>query len=218
MIKGAIFDLDGTLLDSMHIWNTVGTDYLISRGVTPEPGLMEKFKKFSIIQAAEYCRRFYGITDSTQSIVDGINSMAEGFYSFKAEIKPGVARMLEKMSANGVKMCVATATDRHMVEAALKRNGIYRFFDGIFTCTEVGFGKDSPVIFEKALEFLGTKKEETVVLEDALHAIETAKKAGFYVVGVYDKSSENESWEIKAVCDEYITSYFEWVDKNFLNI
>lgn len=213
-IEGVIFDLDGTLLDSMYIWDTIGSDYLISCGITPEQNLNEKFKKMSIVQAAQYYKDVYMLADSIDDIIDGVNHMIEHLYTSEVKVKPGVKDLLYKMNENNIKMCVATATDRYMVEAALKSNGIDKYFSGIFTCTEVGFGKDSPEIFEKALETLRTPKSKTIIFEDALHAIETAKSAGFKVIGVYDDSSENESKKIIRLCDDYITSYKEWSDKN----
>lgn len=212
-INGAIFDLDGTMLDSMYIWETIGSDYLISGGISPEPNLNKIFKKMSIVQAAEYYQKVYGLTDNVGDIVDGVNHMIEHLYADVVKLKPEIPELLCKMHEKYIKMCVATATDRYMVEAALKSNGIDKYFCGILTCTEAGYGKDSPKIFEKALKLLGTAKAHTLIFEDALHAIETAKKAGFKVAGVYDKSSDNETDKIKELCDEYITSFKEWSDK-----
>lgn len=209
-IKGAIFDLDGTLLDSMFIWDRIGEDYLINRGITPEEGLNEKFKAMSIVQAAQYYRDNYEITDSVEVIIDGVNSMIDHLYANSVQAKDGVVSMLKELQNRGVRMCIATATDRFMVEAALKHNGIDGYFSHILTCTEVGFGKDSPVIFERALEKIGTSKQETLVFEDAHHAIETARSAGFKIVGVYDKSAEMKQSKIKEMSDYYLVSYKDW--------
>lgn len=209
-IKGAIFDLDGTLLDSMFIWDTIGEDYLLKRGITPEKGLNEKFRAMSIVQAAEYYRANYEITDSVEVIIDGVNCMIDHLYLNVVQAKEGVVSMLKELQKRGVKMCIATATDRFMVESALKHNGIEGYFSHILTCTEVGFGKDSPIIFERALEKIGTSKEETLVFEDALHAIETTRRAGFKIVGVYDKSAEGKQSRIKELSDYYIVSYKDW--------
>lgn len=206
-IKGAIFDLDGTLLDSMFVWNTMGSDYLKSRGITPEPGLNEKFKTMSIVQAANYYRDNYGLTDSVQEIMDDVNRIIEGFYYEKAVIKPGVKEFLEKLKAAEIKMCVATATDRHLAEAALKRNEIFDYFIDIFTCTEVGAGKDSPVIFETARNRLGCLEDQTIVFEDAPHAIKTAKAAGFKTACVLDPSFESE-WPDIIKAGNYIITEF----------
>lgn len=202
-IQGAIFDVDGTLLDSMSIWDTIGADYLRSIGYEPRENLNEVFKNMSLLQAAEYYRREYGVTRSIEEIMDGVNAMLEHFYQYDAPLKPGVAELLERLRRKDVKLCIATATDRYLVEAALKRCGVLSYFDEIFTCNEVGHGKDEPIIFEAALRFLGTEKTKTVVFDDALYAIRTAKKAGFPVAAVYD-SHEKAQAEIRALADLYL--------------
>lgn len=209
-LKGAIFDLDGTLLDSMYVWETTGEAYLIRHGITPEKGLNERFQALSIMQAAQYYREHYGITDSVEEIIDDVNKTVEHLYESEVLPKPGVLQFLEELRGNGVKLCVATATDRYMVEAALQRIGILQYFESILTCTEVGFGKDRPIIFEQALGKLGTSKADTIVFEDALYAIETAKKAGFRVAAVYDDSSKKQQAEIRALADYYATSFQDW--------
>ena len=106
-------------------------------------------------------------------------------------------------------MCVATATDRFLIEAALKRNGILSYFEDVLTCEEVGAGKNEPIIYEKALELLGTDKSDTLVFEDAHYAIVTAKKAGFKIVAIQDDAEKRHEEKIKALSDVYITSYNE---------
>lgn len=211
-IKGAIFDLDGTLLDSMFIWDRIGEDYLISRGITPKEALKERFKSMSLIQAAEHYRQEYGICDSIQEICDGVNGMIEHLYKDQVLPKEGAADYLRLLKEQGVKMCVATATDRHLAQAALKRTGLMAFFSEIFTCTEVGFGKDQPAIYHAAAAHLGTAIDETLVFEDALYAITTAKAAGFRVVGVWDPSEDKHTKEIQRIADIYIQSYHEMRD------
>jgi len=187
MIKGAIFDFDGTLVDSMFIWDTFGEDYLRALGKEPRENLTETFKTFTLEQAAEYYREHYGVTLSVEEIVDGVNEMVAEMYRTKVILKDGVREFLEALKSQGVKMCVATVTDRPIVEDVLCNLGIRDFFTEIFTCAEVGHNKETPHIYRVALEVLGTSKEETVVFEDALHALMTAKNDGFTVAAVYDK-------------------------------
>lgn len=210
-IKGAIFDLDGTLLDSMYVWDTLGSQYLINKGIKPEKGLDDKFKTFSIVQAAEYYQSHYGITDSVERIIDDLNKMVEYEYFNNIRPKKGVINMLDMFRDSGVKMCIATATDRYLVEECLKNNNMLEYFCGIFTCTEVSAGKDQPLIFEKALKHLGTEKENTYVFEDSSFAARTAKDAGFKVIGVADKFAQGGKNGVIAAADEYITDYAEWI-------
>lgn len=208
--NGVIFDLDGTLLDSMYIWDTIGSDYLRSLGIIPEQGLDEKFKKMSIIEAAQYYKSHYGLLESVEQLVGGVNKMIENMYAREVKLKAGVPQFLEMLKKNSIKMCIATATDKYLVESALKHNKIEQYFCVIVTCSEIGAGKDNPKIFETALKLLGTSKGSTLVFEDALHAVETAKSAQFKVVGVYDKSSFKDTEKIKALCDKYITDFKEY--------
>ena len=206
MIKGAIFDLDGTLLDSMFIWDTIGEEYLRSLGKEPHEDLKKTFMTLTLEEAAEYYRENYGVTLSVQEIVDGVNSMVEQTYRTKVTLKPGIAEYLAWLKENGVRMCVATVTDRYLVEETLERLGVRHYFSEIFTCAEVGFGKDKPVIYQKALEHLGTAKDETYVFEDMLFALNTAKTDGFPTVGVYDRHEVHQD-ELKELADYYILDF-----------
>ena len=210
-IRGAIFDVDGTLLDSMFIWDTIGETYLRSIGYQPKENLNETFKNMSLRQAARYYQTEYGVTLSIDQIMDGVNAMLERYYRFEVPLKPGAAELLERLRQNGVKLCIATATDRHLVEAALDRCGVLSCFGEIFTCNEVGHGKDEPDIFEEALRFLGTRREETLVFDDALYAVRTAKEAGFPVAAVYD-SHERSQAEVRARSDLYLEDLTQLVE------
>lgn len=202
-IRGAIFDVDGTLLDSMSIWDTIGETYLRSIGYEPRENLNEVFQNMSLQQAAHYYQTKYGVTLSVAEIINGVNAMLEQYYRFEVLLKPGAAKLLAQLQENHIKMCIATATDRYLVEAALKRCGVLSCFCEIFTCNEVGHGKDEPYIFETALHFLGTEKAETIVFDDALYALQTAKEAGFLVAAVYD-CHEKAQDEIRALSDIYL--------------
>ena len=206
MVKGAIFDLDGTLIDSMFIWDAFGEDYLKSFGIEAKENLAEVFKTFTLEQAAEYYRNHYNIKLSVKEIVEGINDMVAEIYRTKVVLKPGISDFLKSLQTAGVKMCVATVTDKPIVEDVLKRLNIYEYFSGIFTCAEVGYNKETPEIYREALKHLGTEKTETVVFEDVFHALKTAKKDGFKIAAVYD-SHEPRQKEMKEISDYYITDF-----------
>lgn len=206
MVKGAIFDLDGTLIDSMFIWDTVPKKYLRSLGKEPKENLSEVFKTFTLEEAAEFYRNHYDVKIPVKKIVEDINNMVVEIYRTKVVLKPGLSDFLERLQRLGVKMCIATVTDRHIVEEVLKRLNIYEYFSEIFTCAEVGYNKETPEIYRKALKHLGTTKTETVVFEDVFHALKTAKDDGFQVAAVFD-SHESSQEEIKEISDYYITDF-----------
>ena len=210
-IKCAIFDFDGTLFDSMFLWDTAGEVYLRSVGKEPEADLQKVLKPMSLLQSAEYLREKYQIPLSVEAIMDGINRTVEDFYFHTVEPKPGVIAFLEELHRRNVGMCIATATDRYQVEAALQRCGMRHFFSEIFTCTEVGSGKDRPEIFRKAMVHLRGDRSTTVVVEDAFHAASTAKQDGFCVVGVQD-SHESRKAELMQLADVYLEDYLDLTD------
>lgn len=208
MLKGLIFDFDGTLFDSMFIWNTAGERYLRSIGKEPRQDLREILKPMSLQQSAEYLKEQYLIPASVEEIMDGIDHTVEDFYFHSVMPKAGVLQWLEALHAKNIKMCIATATARYQVEAALMRCGMRRFFTEIFTCTELGSGKDQPMIFRAALEHLGTDRSYTAVVEDAFHAIHTAKQDGFLIVAVCD-AHEHRQGLIRSMADVYLPDYHD---------
>lgn len=207
-MKGVIFDVDGTLLDTMPAWETAGAKYLEQKGMAAEPDLRENLKVMSLDQAAAYFQAHYGIDEPMEQIVSDIYQVVADFYLYHAQPKAGVPEFLKQLRANGVRMCVATATDRKWIEPALARCGLLEYFGEIFTCASVGHGKDEPHIYEAAQQFLHLTKEEIWVFEDASHAAETAKKAGFLVCGVFD-ASECEQNKLREFSDIYLNSFEE---------
>ena len=215
-LRSAIFDMDGTLLDSMHIWNHLGADMLVSLGCTPRPDLDDRLKVLTLRQGAAYCKEAYGLAPSVEELVGLMESRVRDFYYHQVTAKPGVKTFLSLLKMEGVDMYVATATDRHLAEAGLRCAGIDGYFRGLITCQEAGKGKESPEIFERAMRRMGSNKLDTVVFEDALHAIRTAKAAGFRVCGVYDPSAQEDQPEIRALADLYIRSFQELTDTQAL--
>lgn len=203
MIKGAIFDVDGTLLDSMEIWEEAGIRYLKKQKIEPEPGLSRLLFPMTMEEAACYMQETYHLSQSTDQIIEGILHTVQDFYYYEAPLKSGVKELLEKMKQRKIPMVIATSSERDHIDAAFQRLGIAHYFERIFTCSEVGVGKSQPLVYQKAAEYLGTKPGDTCVFEDVLHAIRTAKKAGFYTAAVYDRFSDNDQEEIKKTADLY---------------
>ena len=212
-IKGAIFDVDGTLLDSMPIWENMAAYYLIEQGVTPRPELNDELHALGGHEIPQYFQTEYGLRQSAQKIQRGMYNLLEDFYFHKAQLKRGVVPVLEALRERGVKMCVATATDRHLIEPALKRCGLFDFFGRVFTCGEEQTSKRSPDIYIRAAAFLGTDIADTLVIEDALYAIKSAKKAGFPVAAVYDLSAKDNQDEIKSLSDYYYATMDEFLTR-----
>ena len=205
-IECAIFDFDGTLFDSMFIWDNVGEIYLRSLGKEPKASMNKDVRTLSLYQSACYFKEKYEIALSVEEIMAGINQTIEHFYIYEVQPKASVISFLSELKQQGISICIATASDRYQIEAALKRCGIEDIFEAVFTCTEVGHGKDEPVIFRKAMEYFDADRSNTVVFEDALHAIQTAKKDGFIVASVFDRSEKRQN-EIRDISDCYIPDF-----------
>lgn len=191
MTKAAVFDLDGVLLDSMGIWNDLGARYLRSLGVTPEEGLNEILFSMSMEQGAEYLHTHYALPQSA--------------------VEVGAAALLAALTARGVKLAAATSSPREHVTRALERLGLLGYFTRLFTTAEVGVSKHEPTIYLLAAEALHAAPAETLVFEDSLYALKTAKAAGFYTIGVYDADGETDQAGLQMAADLYVRDLHEAV-------
>lgn len=199
-ITGAIFDMDGTLLDSMDYWAVAPIEYLNSIGVAPK----ENTSRYFLEAGMKEWYKYQEIPLSFDEVSKGVYDIMEKYYFSHVNVKDGVYNMLKRLKSHGVKICLATATDRDVVEKILEKLGLTEFFLTIFTTKEIGLGKRFPLIYEKAREFLGTDKETTYVFEDAYYAINTCHSNGINVVGVYDKNIFVEESEIISLCNYYL--------------
>ena len=216
-LQSAIFDMDGTLLDSMSTWRYLGRNTLLELGKEPRPDLEEHLKNRDMRTGAAYCVEAYGLDCSVDEMMDLLNARIRDFYQNRVQAKPGVERFLSLLKMEGVWMYVATNTDRSLAEAGLRHAGLDGYFRGLMTCAEVGAGKnESPEIYERCMRRLRSTKKDTVVFEDALHAIQTARDAGFRVCGVYDPSSEADQETIRQLSEYYIRSFEEMFESQTL--
>lgn len=204
MIKACIFDMDGTLLDSMKFWIDCGKNFVLKNNLIPEEGLSKKLFSLSLEDGNKYLHKNYFPNLTIQQIGEGVISEIADSYKYKIELKDGALEFLEELYQKKIPCALATATPRELFEPAFKRLNLEKYFSVILTCPELNTHKDVPLIYEKAAEILNTKPEETAIFEDALYAAITAKRAGFFTVGVFDECSSNDSEKIKKICDLYL--------------
>ena len=218
MIWGAIFDLDGVLLDSMGIWNDLGARYLRSLLVEPEPGLNQILFPMSMEQGAAYLKEHYRLSQTEEEIGAGIAKLLEDYYFYQVPAKSGAEELLHFLAERNIPMAAATSSPREHVTRALERLGLLSYLRAIFTTGEVGASKHEPMIYHLAAESLGTVPAETLVFEDSLYALKTARAAGYCTVGVFDANGEADQAGLRAAAEVYLTALTEfpghWTELN----
>lgn len=210
MIKGIIFDVDGTLLNSMPVWENLGELYLQAQGKSAEKGLRDRLYTMGVRQGAAYLKTQYGLDQTVEEVIEGLNREVRGFYEKKVPLKEGVREYLERFRELSLPMMLATSGDKTNVRSALSRLGILSWFEGILTCLEMGTDKNHPDVFLAAALQMDLDPSEILVFEDALYAIQTAKGAGFRTVAVYDKANDRDLVKIWKLADIYLPEYTEF--------
>ena len=209
MITGAIFDVDGVLLDSIEAWEEVDTRYLQAQGITPDSDLAQVLLKMHMTESVEYMRERYRLPWTPEEILTQILEMMEEYYTHIIQPKEGALDLLQELKGNGIPVTVATAGDRGLAQAGLKSSGLLPYIDKLFTCGEVGAGKESPAVYQAAWRSMGTELSGTWVFEDSLHGVITAGRAGFPTVGVYDKASEGNMGQMRENSTYYMMDFQE---------
>lgn len=197
--KAAIFDLDGTLTDSMYVWDRLPEELVRQFGGIPAPDLSHTLRAMSSPQAIDYLIRTYHLPATPQQLTQAMEAIADREYRENVPLKPGVCPLLERLHQLGIPCCVATASQVHQARQALERLGVWSFFSFALSATQYG-PKTCPDLYLEAARRLGAAAQHTLVFEDALHAAQTAARAGFPVVGVYDAFSQQNQDALRSVC------------------
>lgn len=214
-MNAAIFDVDGTLLDSMPVWEYFARNFLRREGVEVREDADDVVRYMCLSETAEFFINDCGVKGTVEEVMARCNKMLEEAYFYGVKAREGVHQLLVWLRENGFATYIATATDRYLVEASIKRLDLWQYFDGLITCTEAGAGKTKPDIFYQAAEKMGSKPSETWIFEDALHAVTTANKAGFKVCTIYDVTEADHRAELEALSDIYIENFVQ-LDKSRL--
>lgn len=213
MIKGIIFDLDGTLIDSMNVWYDTDRKFLRENGIeNPPEDISERVKKLTIDKASELFINEFGLDCTVEYIINRIEEIVRNEYFYNIPLKSGVIETLDFLDCLEIPYGVATVTYRNLAETALKRLGIYGRMKFLMTSAEFPQGKKNPDIYLKCAEIMGLMPENILVAEDSLHCIETALNADFLTAGVYDILSDGDCAEIKKISDYYLYTLDELID------
>lgn len=203
----AIFDLDGTLFDSMGLWERIDVEFLAKRDI-PVPGdYVANIRALSFPEAARYTIARFCLNESPEELIAEWNEMALHEYGSNIRLKPFAGEYLRRLKSGGLKLATATSLLDSLSEACLKNNDIYELFDAQATTLESGRGKEHPDVFRLAAQRLGVPPGRCVVFEDLKEGVESAKRAGMRVFAVYDKYSKCHMSEIMRLADGYLYDF-----------
>lgn len=211
-IKGYIFDLDGTLIDSMPLWYNVDRIFLSENGITPPDNISEIVKKMTVEQSSKYFLDTFNLKVSQQQVIDRIEEIVAENYRYTIPLKKGVSELLDYLDSKNIPYAVATATYRSLAISCLTRLGLINRIKFLETCSEIGKGKEFPDIFFKCAENLGLLPESIAVVEDSFYCLETAKNHGFFTISIHDKSSINDWNKIEEICNLTFNSAIEFLE------
>ena len=212
-IKAVIFDVDGTLVDSMWIWRQVDIDFLERRKIELPVDLQKDIEGLSYTSTAEYFKERFKLPESVEEIKEEWREMADDFYNNIIPLKTGVKELLEIIKNNDLKVGIATSNSRELVETMLKKHEIGKYFDGIRTSCEVPRSKPFPDVYLKAAEDLGVEPENCLVFEDTVAGTTAAKAAGMKVIAIYDEISAESRAHLEQLAELYIMDFHEFISK-----
>ena len=216
-IKGVIFDLDGTLIDSMWVWDQIDIEYLSEKNLEVPKNLNDEIGHLSFNQVAVYFKERFKLKDSLDEIKQRWSDMAYYHYSTDIKLKEGVVEFLNFLKESNIKIGLATSNSRDLLEVVLKNNNIYDYFDAITITDEVSVGKHEPDVYLLAAKKLNVSPSECLVFEDIVQAIKGAKKAEMKVIGVADSRNLDDRDEIISLTDKFITNFNEMIPEKILN-
>ena len=210
----AVFDMDGTIMDSLGIWERIDHDFLeVRRGITVPGSYMHEIAAMSFAEIADYTIKRFNLPDTPEALMQEWTDMAAYEYAHNVPLKPYAKEYMELLKKHGKKIVLCTSSPEYFFKAALKNNEVYDFFDGFANTCEAGAGKDNPKVYLLAAEKAGVSPERCMVFEDVITGIETAKSVNMQTCGVYEARNIRKQDELKKICDHYITSFSELLEE-----
>lgn len=212
-IEAVLFDLDGSLVDSMWLWRDIDIAYLGRFGIALPAGLQEDIEGMSFSETAEYFKKRFQLPDSIQKIKEDWNQMAWDKYTYQVPLKNGAREFIAYCSKKGIRLGIATSNSRQLVENVMKVHGLLDYFDSIVTACDVEKGKPAPDVYLEAARQCGISPDKCMVFEDIVPGIMAGKAAGMKVCAVWDAYSYYQDDEKKKLADYYITDYFDIMER-----
>ncbi len=203
--KLVIFDMDGTLIDSMPYWESCGRTYLTGKGIDVPDDFEQKIEAMTLLESSAYMKEEFHLEGTVEEILTQAMERIALAYAFEIPPKNGMKLRVKAEKDAGNTVIILSNSEKSCIEAAMKRTGMKRYFDAIYATDELGMRKDGPEIFDFVAKKHGFTTSQTHVYDDAKHAIEAAKAAGCYVTAVYDYTMKDQWEQIVAIADEVIT-------------
>lgn len=208
-IEAIIFDMDGTMLDSMHIWEDLAREFLEENKIEAPVDIYEKLETMTLDESSDYLIRKYELNYNKVEIKEYFSELIKEKYNKDIDLKPGVKDYIEQCAKRNIDMCVVTASTREIVEIVVDKFNLSTYFKFIMTLDEEGLDKRSSDIYIRAGRKLGYEIGDIMVFEDTLHSIKSSKIAGFKTIGVYDRYSHTDQDQIKKIADGFIYDFRE---------
>ncbi len=206
-IKAVIFDMDGTLIDSMWLWKAIDVDYLGKHGIKLPDDLQKSIEGMSFSETAAYFKKRFQIADDVETIKAEWNSMADEYYRHRVPMKEKAYEFLLALKDRGIKLGIGTSNSKELVKVIMDKYEIEELFDSIRTSCEVDKGKPHPDIYLKVAEDLGVEPSACMVFEDVPNGLIAANNAGMQSVAVFDDFSKVMDREKKDLSNYYVDSY-----------
>lgn len=211
--KAAVFDFDGTIIDSMNLWSDIDVEYLARFGHVPEPSLHDDIEGMSSLEMAVYFREKYGINQTDEEMIRDWIDMSVYKYRYELSLKPYAREFISYLRGKGLKLAIATSTEEDIIIPCLRERGLMDYFDALATTSECTKGKPSPEVYLLAAQKVGTKPSACIAFEDLPAGILSAKKAGMFTVGVDDSFSRDKEEEKRKLSDLFIMDFRELIEE-----
>lgn len=216
MTEAVIFDLDGSMVDSMWIWKDIDIAYLGKFGIALPENLQSCIEGMSFGETASYFKERFALPDTIDEIKADWNRMAKDKYALEVPVKEGVTELLEYCKAHGIKVGIATSNSRELVETLVSAHHFESYFDCIMTACDVSRGKPAPDIYLAVAKALRVAPENCLVFEDIIPGIQAGISAGMKVCAVYDRYSEHQDEEKRRIADYYTYHFTELLEEGIL--